>query len=237
MQNNQSDLHHIQRSIILSLAIRSPQRFSELQPARIPNNTFSYHLKKLIDTGYIESTPSGYVTTRKALKLISIHPNNRTKNPVSITMVYVTNDAGEVLLINRNKRPFKGWYSLPSGMIHLGESVDVAAQRELTEKTSIEPTTTLTPVGVLDFQYKESITQDIFVHALAFIFTYHIKGDTSYLNDLCNSYGQLSWSQLGRSHILPEVWAVKEMYEANQYSHRSIVFDEPEQVPSMQLKR
>lgn len=68
------DLHHIQRSIILSLATKSPLSFTELQPPHIPNNTFSYHLKKLVENGYVEHalTKSGYLPTRKALKLMAV---------------------------------------------------------------------------------------------------------------------------------------------------------------------
>lgn len=234
---NRPELHHIQRGILLSLATYSPQRFTELQPPRIPNNTFSYHLKRLVDTGYITSTNKGYIATRKALKLIGFGASQRQQStsPTVITMLYVTNDEGEVLLLNRNKRPFQGWYGLPSGTVHVGESIDEAAKRELREKANIASTHTLKKLGVLDFQYREEETDDIFVHALGFLYSYHVSGSGNELNNMTTEYGQLSWSKLGRQYILPEVQAVRDIAEAGVFIHESIQFIEPAHTPVLHL--
>lgn len=225
---HQPDLHHIQKSVLLSLATQSPQRFSELQPPRVPNNTFSYHLKKLLDFGYVELSDKGYSPTRKALKHIGMNGAQRQYSaPILLTMLYITNDNGEVLLINRNTRPFQGWYGLPSGMIHVGESFDQAAQRELHEKTPIQTDQPLQQVGVLDFQYVEDETNDIFVHAVAFIYTLALKSNTTTIDDASTKYGQLSWSMLGRKHILPEVFAVHDIVEHPDQLFTSVKFQEP----------
>lgn len=234
--NQRFDLHHIQRGIILSLVARSPLKFSELQPPRIPNNTFSYHLRKLLENGYIEQTQSGYIPTRKSLKLIAINGDQkwRASSPSLITMFYVTNDEGEVLLLNRNIEPFQGWYSLPSGAIHTGETLLEAAERELYEKTGIK-TDALQPIGVLDFQYREESTEDLFVHALAFLFSFQYIGDKMSMNDKSTRFGQLSWSKLGRQHILPEVNAVRDIAESATYTQKSIRFVEPSHKPILSL--
>lgn len=230
---NESQLHHIQKSIILSLAKKSPLRFSELQPPRIPNNTFSYHLKKLLETGYIDSTTKGYTATRKALKLINfgVSREKTITSPNILSMLFIVNDDDEILLINRNNKPFQGWYSLPSGLIHLGETLSEAARRELYEKTRLKETTDLNNVGVLDFRYVEQETQDIFVHAIAFVYYLRYRGNKSKLDDVETIYGQLSWSKLGRSHILPEVLAVKEIVDAGRFARVSVSFEEPSQIP------
>ncbi len=237
IMQNRPELHHIQRGIILSLATYSPQRFTELQPPRIPNNTFSYHLKRLIDTGYVTQTENGYTSTRKALKLIGFGDSQRQRpsSPMVITMLYITNDEGEILLLNRNKRPFQGWYGLPSGTVHLGESVDEAAQRELFEKTTIISQSSLNSLGMLDFQYREQESDDIFVHALAFLYSYHVPGTGVELNNIASEYGQLSWSKLGRQYILPEVQAVKEIADVAIFTHRSVRFIEPAHTPILHL--
>lgn len=231
--NQRFDLHHIQRSIILSLATNSPLKFTELQPPRLPNNTFSYHLKKLIDNGYVVHTDNGYVPTRKALKLIAAntYQKGRISTPAVITMLYITNDDGEVLLINRNVDPFRGLYGLPSGAIHSGETLDEAAQRELFEKTGIEATSGLEPIGILDFQYREEGTDDLFTHACAFLYSYHYSGDKSLVNDKSTRFGQLSWSKFGRQHILPEAIAAKEIAEGGLFIKKSIRFVEPAHMP------
>lgn len=227
--NGKTELHHIQKSVIVSLSIVSPQRFSQLQPPRIPNNTFSYHLKKLLDTGYIELTEEGYVATRKALKLINHGSNtaSRQSTPIVISMLYITNTKGEILLMNRNSRPFQGWYGLPSGMIHLGESMQTAAKRELFEKTTIHTDVDLQNIGVLDFQYIQDDTEDIFVHAIAFVYAVRFQGDPALLDNFETKYGQLSWSKLGRKNILPEVLSVHAMAQNSERSAVSVRFPEP----------
>lgn len=209
-----NDMHYIQKDIIQSLAISSPQRFSQLQPSHIPNNTFSYHLKRLLELGYIEPFhDQGYVATRKALKTVQYSTEKYRKplTPALITVIYVTNDQGEVLILNRNKYPFIDYFGLPSGLIHTGESIKDAATRELHEKTGIEATTDLQFAGVLDFQYLEQDSHDIFVHAVAFIYTYEY-GNLP-LQAMSNKYGTLSWSGLTREKILPEVYKVRDLVE------------------------
>lgn len=234
-----SDLHHIQRGIILSLATSSPLTFTELQPPRTPNNAFSYHLKKLVNNGYIEAakTQPGYILTRKALKLVAVNneQKSRVRSPSILTMFYVTNDQDEVLLLNRNIAPFQGWYSLPSGSIHAGESLDQAARRELLEKTGIQDDTELAPVGILDFQYREKDTGDLFVHALAFLYSYNYPATALPIADQSTRFGQLSWSQLGRQHILPEVIAAKEIAENSHFIKKSVEFIEPADMPTLSL--
>lgn len=235
--NQQFDFHHIQRSIILSLVTHSSLKFTELQPPRVANNVFSYHLKKLVDSGYVEHTDVGYRATRKALKMIAVNADQkkRVSTPAVITILYVTNNEGETLLMNRNTYPFQGWYGLPSGTVHLGESVDEAATRELFEKTGIDVSEVLDSIGILDFQYREEGTDDLFVHALAFLYKYHYTGDKSLINDKSTKFGQLSWSKFGRQHILPEVLVVREIANTGGFVKRSVRFIEPGHAPILAL--
>lgn len=234
---NGLQFHHIQKSIILSLASKSPARFSELQPPRVPNNTFSYHLKKLLDSGYIELTETGYIATRKALKLVVFEAgrNSTESYPVVLSTICVTNDDDEILLVNRNNKPFQGWYGLPSGLIHLDEDLQQAARRELLEKTTIQTDADLEQVGVLDFRYISKDSGDIFVHVIAFVYAYKYKGPKQELNDVATKYGQLSWSTLARSHILPEVFTIKEMVDNNVFTHTSVSFIEPSHMAVLSL--
>src|SRR5665647_2179388 len=93
------NMHHIQRSIIKHLSHTSPLRFSQLQPDNVPNNTFSYHLKKLVEAGYVVPTIHGYIATRKAMKTMGYGNEahaKRTFVPVVLTMVYVVSDKGRI---------------------------------------------------------------------------------------------------------------------------------------------
>ncbi|MFZ1301852.1 MAG: NUDIX domain-containing protein [Candidatus Microsaccharimonas sp.] len=224
---NTIDMHHIQKDIIQRLADDSPLRFSELQPSHIPNNSFSYHLKKLLSSDYIESTNTGYVATRKALKVLQYSSHDQKKknvSPATITIISVTNDAGETLILKRRKRPFVNYYGLTSGLIHRGETVEMAAMRELMEKTGIDAGNDLQFAGVIDFQYIEQDSKDMFVHAIAFVFSYDYGNKELPFTD--TPYGELSWSTLKSGKILPEVQAVKDMIE-NKIPMSSHQFEEP----------
>lgn len=235
---NKNALHHIQRSIILQLAQHSPLRFSQLQPPRIPNNTFSYHLKKLIENGYIESGDNGYSPTRKALKLLNDYNPHapRQAAPSMTTVLYITNEKGETLLLNRNKKPFKGWYSYPGGSIHFGETLVSAAVRELEEKTTlIADESEFELKGCLDYQYIEEGTEDIFYHGIAFIYHYRFNGPRDELQDIVTKYGQLSWSKLGRKYLLPEVFTIRDIVEEKISRQASITYVEPPHSPVLSL--
>lgn len=221
-------MHHIQKEIISNLARRAPQRFSDLQPDDVPNNTFSYHLKKLSLAGYVQLIDGGYVATRKAMKTIQYVTDNdkRTGAPVFITAVLVTNKKNEILLLERNKQPFVGWYGLPAGLIHQGEQLHDAAKRELFEKTSIKAPR-LNFAGVLDFQYLEQITGDLFVHTIAFVYTYQLPGNGTQLAGYVSQYGTLSWSDLDDERILPEVKTIVQLAKQASPTIESISYDEP----------
>lgn len=224
-------LHHIQKTIILSLAHKAPLRFKDLQPPRVPNNTFSYHLKKLLDYGYIELGEGGYSLTRKSLKLLAFENNRKTATtPIFLTTIYVENNDGEVLLINRNQKPFQGWYGIPSGLIHYGERLEDAAKRELLEKTTIEATGPLKYCGVLDFRYLQQGTSDVFSHGIAFVYAYFYAKSRETVLDIETDYGQISWSKFGRSHILPEVDTMRQMVKAKTPQQISIEYEEPSHI-------
>jgi 8-oxo-dGTP diphosphatase len=47
-------------------------------------------------------------------------------------------DGGNVLLVKRGHAPLKGEWSLPGGMVELGETLEAALAREVAEETGIE---------------------------------------------------------------------------------------------------
>lgn len=226
---NSKDIHHIQKDIIDKLAHNSPLRFSELQPPRVPNNAFSYHLKKLLESGYITSTDKGYIATRKALKTLHYSPDKerRITYPILLSVVYVTDNTGRVLLLKRRNKPFADWFGIPSGLIHGGETLESAAQRELFEKTGIHSEDPLDFVGVLDFRYLEKESNDLFVHAVAFVYKYKcVNPDEVKLSEE-TKYGELDWSGLTRDKILPEVHEIAKFVKNKKPMINSVNFEEP----------
>ncbi len=65
--------------------------------------------------------------------------NNQQSAPVTLTAdVLVLCPGKRLLLIQRAKWPYAGYWALPGGKVHEGESVELGAIRELREETGIE---------------------------------------------------------------------------------------------------
>jgi ADP-ribose pyrophosphatase YjhB (NUDIX family) len=222
-------LHNIQLDIIAKLCEESPLRFTQLHPPEVPNNVFSYHLKKLLETDYIAQTEdAAYEPTRKARKLLSYvdESTRHTGAPKLLTMLLVKDTEGKILLLKRTRQPFPNWYGLPSGMVHFGERIEDAARRELAEKTGIRSSRPLCFIGVLDFQYLQAESNDIFVHANAFVYTHTLK-DKLTVELPSDTY---VWSSIEHELVLPEVNAVWTMASTARCGITSLSFVEPHNV-------
>lgn len=57
---------------------------------------------------------------------------------IDIVVFTLKDNKLQVLLIKRNKEPFKGKWAIPGGFIRLSENLDEAARRVLKEKTDVE---------------------------------------------------------------------------------------------------
>jgi len=61
------------------------------------------------------------------------------KNPRLTVDVLVTDESGErVLLIKRKNEPFQDKWALPGGFVEYGETIEVAAAREVKEELNVE---------------------------------------------------------------------------------------------------
>lgn len=53
--------------------------------------------------------------------------------------LHPTDSTLSVLLIRRKLEPFSGWWALPGGFVHVDESLEWAARRELAEEAGVRP--------------------------------------------------------------------------------------------------
>ncbi len=60
------------------------------------------------------------------------------QTPALTTDCVVFDASGQVLLIRRKNPPFQGSYALPGGFVDVGERVEDACRRELSEETGLK---------------------------------------------------------------------------------------------------
>jgi len=84
-----------------------------------------------------------------------------------------------VLLIERGLPPFEGEWALPGGFVHLDETVDEAARRELSEETGLEKVflEQLYTFGVLDRDPRERVIS-VAYYALVNLIDHRVKAAT-----------------------------------------------------------
>lgn len=136
-------LHHIERSIISYLMTHEYARFSDMRPARVDTNLFTYHLKLLGKNGFVTKTDKGYTLSDKGLVYvdrISTENMQLRTQPKIITMLLIQDGYGKVLLQKRSKQPYINTWTLPYGKLHIDdESIVAAARRESREKLGYDP--------------------------------------------------------------------------------------------------
>jgi ADP-ribose pyrophosphatase YjhB (NUDIX family) len=140
MIEKMSPQHHIQKHIIDILTHKEMARFSELRPSRVDTNLFSYHLKLLIQSGFIAKHDKEYTLGGNGLAYADQASaiTSLFQQPKIITMLLIQNSDGQVLLQKRSKQPYINSWTLPYGTVHIDDlSVEVAANREALEKLGL----------------------------------------------------------------------------------------------------
>lgn len=138
--------HAAQVAILRHLLFKPQAGFAELQKeADLTSDHFNFHIKKLVDEGYVEKLEKGYRLTHKGKEYanrMDTDENEIEKQPkvsVAITLER-RNEKGEreFLFQQRKKNPYYDFWGRVGGKIRWGESVLEAAKRELKEETGLE---------------------------------------------------------------------------------------------------
>lgn len=114
-----------------------------MRPPNVESNLYQYHLLQLQREGYVIKTDNGYTLTGRGLAYADRHSTSLRKTrtqPKLITVIFVTDKDGKLLLVPKKRQPFMDTLNLPSGKIHLDETIQEAAARELSEKVHVSKT-------------------------------------------------------------------------------------------------
>jgi ADP-ribose pyrophosphatase YjhB (NUDIX family) len=135
-------MHRIQQHIFGILITQPSARFSDLKPKEVESNLFMYHLKQLIDQGYVAKVKDGsYSLTAPGMVYadrLSLKTFQPRLQPRIVTLLMIRNQHGEYLMYRRKRQPLINMVGFPYGKIHTGETIKEAAGRELLEKTGYQ---------------------------------------------------------------------------------------------------
>ncbi len=133
-------MHIVQRRILDKLTYSESLRYSEMRPKRLESNLFAYHLKEIQKDGYVVRKRNGYTLSAKGKAHVDRVSHNSLQvrvQPKIVSLIALRNSKGEYLLVRRKHQPYIEMVGLPSGKLHLSESIADSAARELEEKTGV----------------------------------------------------------------------------------------------------
>ncbi|MBU0708953.1 NUDIX domain-containing protein [Patescibacteria group bacterium] len=141
----QLKLHPAQVDILLNLIYQPEAGFSELNTTDLSSDHFSFHVKRLVDTGLVEKTVQGrYRLTREGKEFANRFDTTagvlekQDKIGVLICGVKKEGRLKKYLIQQRLKQPYYGFYGFITGKARWGEAVMEVAARELKEETNLD---------------------------------------------------------------------------------------------------
>lgn len=141
----ESEAHPAQAVIMRQLLFSLEVGFAVMQKASgLSSDHFNFHLKKLIDEGYVEKTAHAYKLTPKGKEYanrMDTDENAIEKQPkVSVAITLERSGASgerEFLFQQRKKNPYYDFWGRVGGKVRWGETIPEAAARELKEETGL----------------------------------------------------------------------------------------------------
>ncbi len=140
------EAHKIQVAILRKLLFVESAGFAVLQKvAEVTSDHFNFHIKKLIEEGYVEKHEAQYSLSRKGKEYanrMDTDENEIEKQPkISIAITLERkgeNGEREFLFQQRKKNPYYDFWGRVGGKMRWGETVIEAGKRELLEETGLE---------------------------------------------------------------------------------------------------
>lgn len=137
--------HPAQVAIMRHLLFTPQAGFAELQKmTHLTSDHFNFHIKKLLEEGYVEKGEGHYKLSRKGKEYanrMDTDENEIEKQPkVSVVIILERKNAQgerEFLYQQRKKNPYFDFWGRLGGKMRWGESVTEAAKRELFEESGL----------------------------------------------------------------------------------------------------
>lgn len=148
-------MHRLERHILGKLARNAKQRYSKLKPVDVESNLFIYHLKNLLEAGWVRKKSDGsYALTaegkrqidRRLPDTLEVRPEPRT-----ILLLGVRGPKGSWLLHRRQVQPLIGRVGFVHANVETGGSILDIASQALAHKTGLTASFNIRGSGYLTF--------------------------------------------------------------------------------------
>jgi 8-oxo-dGTP pyrophosphatase MutT (NUDIX family) len=179
------EVHPIQINILKTLLYQPEVKFSDLNPEKVSSDHFSFHIKKVLESGLVEKTNEGlYRLTAKGKEFANRFDTDSAKvvlerqAKLGVLVICVKEEGRErkYLVQQRLKQPYYGFHGFMTGKVKWGETVDETAARELEEETGLQGSLLL--LGVkhkMDYSQTGDLLED------KFFFIYRVTNTTGTL--------------------------------------------------------
>ncbi len=129
----------MEEKILSAFLYNHKLKFNEIEKfVKIRSNKLAYYLKKFEKKGILEKDKDFYKLSETTECLIPYLTKKQSVLPVILVMIKDINCTKNIFLIERKKRPYKDFLSLPGGRILLGETIPKASERIMKEKFNIK---------------------------------------------------------------------------------------------------
>jgi 8-oxo-dGTP pyrophosphatase MutT (NUDIX family) len=134
----------IQNHILSKLKNAQSLRYSELQPEKVPNDLFNYHLQFLVKKGFVSKSGEGYSLSVKGIKHVAdpYPTNDAITSLFKINVITIVSRVikGKIEILNqkRTSNPSYGKIGVPGGVVLKGELIEPAATRKLKQETGLD---------------------------------------------------------------------------------------------------
>lgn len=183
-------------------------KFNEIEKSiAIRSNMVAYHLNKMQKENLLRKKEEYYCLTKTAEKYIPIFSNLMGKelSPLPVVLVALVNK-NKILLIKRNKRPYKNYWSLIGGKMLLEETIKKASLRQVMKKTSINAKYISTNAIIHERVHGEGIIK----HSFILFFTKLLTKKLEFKETIS---GELKWvniKNIGKEKIIhSDLWLIK----------------------------
>ena len=141
--SHEAYIHQVQTIIIRDLLFIPKASFSTLQKStNLDSDHFKFHIKRLVELELITKNDNGeYLLTNKGKEYgnkIDTDLGVIERQPKSAVIIVIKNIKDELLIQERLKHPYFGFWGYPGGKIKWGETIIEAGARELLEETNLK---------------------------------------------------------------------------------------------------